>query len=114
VYVTPGNPPDAESAMTFRTKGGSVVAACDAGFGPRVISETAEPDFYPTDLPLIVETLVFFIRPADATNPAITYRLTITCSGGAPRVTVTSYQGDKKVTPSPAPPATTPTTSPSA
>jgi serine/threonine-protein kinase len=115
VAVTGVNPADGGSAMSFRTKGGAVVAVCDA-FGPRVTSVIAEPAFYPNEVSLVLAALVFFTRPADGANPTITYRLTITCSGrgGVPRVTVASYLGDQLVTPSPTTVATNATASPSA
>jgi serine/threonine-protein kinase len=114
--VTAGNPPDGGGeAMSFRTKGGSVVAVCDA-FGPRVTSVVAEPGYYPNEVSLVLAALVFFTRPADGANPTITYRLTITCAGrgGVPRVTVASYLGDQLVTPSPTSVATNATAAPSA
>jgi len=110
-----GTQPVAQRGTSFTTKGGSVVAVCDA-YGPRLLDIEAKPDYYPNQLSLVLAALVFFTRPADGTNPTVTYRLTITCaSGGAePKGTVTSYIGDQLVTPSLTPPATTASAPPSA
>jgi serine/threonine-protein kinase len=115
VYVTVSNQPDAVPAMSFRTKGGSVIVAC-GGFGPDVTSVVAEPGYYPTQLSLVLVALVFFTRPGDGSNPPITYRLTITCpsGGGTPKGTVTSYLGTQLETPTPSSGPTNATTSPSA
>jgi serine/threonine-protein kinase len=95
-----GNPPVVQPATSFSTKGGGVVVVCDT-YGPRLTSVVAKPGYYPNQLSLIIAALVFFTKPANGTNPSITYRLTITCSGSVPRVTVASYIGDQLVTPAP-------------
>ena len=64
----------------------------------------AKPGYYTNQFSLIFAALVFFTKPAEGANPSITYRLTITCSGGVPKVTVASYTGDQLVTPGPPPP----------
>jgi serine/threonine-protein kinase len=104
-----------QQSATFTTQGGSVVAVCDP-YGPRVTDVMARPGYYPNDASLIVRAYVFFTKPGDGASPAITYRLTISCPtvGGEPQGTVTSYIGDKLVTPSPSPPTTTAPPSPSA
>jgi serine/threonine-protein kinase len=105
-----GGAPGTAPATSFPTKGGSVVAVCDA-FGPRVTSIEAAPGFYPNQVSLVLAALVFFTRPANGTDPSITYRLTITCggAGGVPKVTVASYIGDQLVTPTPTTPSKTAT-----
>ena len=100
VTVTGANPPTVAPATSFNTRGGSVVVVCDT-YGPRVTSVLAQPGYYPNQVTLIVAALVFFTKPAEGADPSITYRLTITCSGGEPRVTVASYTGDQLVTTAP-------------
>jgi serine/threonine-protein kinase len=101
-----GNPPVFEPATSFSTRGGSVVVVCDT-YGPRVISVVASPGYYPNQAFLILAAVVYFTKPADSASPSITYRLTITCpNGGVPNVTVTSYVGDKLITPAQATPTT--------
>ena len=101
-----GNQSVVVPATSFRTKGGRVVAVCDA-YGPRVTDVVAEPGFYPNELSVIVKAWVFFTKPGAGSDPATTYRLTITCNASSePKVTTTSYSGDRLVTPAAAAPAT--------
>jgi hypothetical protein len=104
-----------QQPATFTTEGGSVVAVCGP-YGPSLTNVTARPGYYSSELPLLVVAYAGFTKPADGSNPAITYRLTVKCPtvGGVPQGTVTSYLGDKLVTPSPSTPATTAPPSPSA
>ena len=88
-----GNPPVVGPATSYNTKGGSVDVVCDT-YGPRPTNVVANPGYYPNQLSLIFAAFVFFTKPADGADPSITYRLTITCSGGVPKVTVASYIGD--------------------
>jgi len=119
VYVTvpvPGGGNQlVQQPATFNTEGGSVVAVCGL-YGPSLTNVTARPGYYSSEAPLIVVAYAFFTKPAEGSNPAITYRLTVKCPtvGGEPKGTVTSYLGDKLVTPSPSTPATTTSPSPSA
>jgi serine/threonine-protein kinase len=114
VHAGAGSQSAAQQGTSFTTKGGSVVAVCDA-YGPRILEIAAKPDYYPNQFSLVLAALVFFTRPADGTNPTITYRLTITCTGGAePKGSVTYYIGDQLVTPSLTPPASTASAAPSA
>jgi hypothetical protein len=110
-----GNPPVAHPGTLFSTTGGRVVAVCE-GYAPLAAEITPNPGYSPNQLAIIVIAWVFFTKPAEGTNPAITYRLTITCPSGTgePKVTVTSYVGDKLVTPSATPPTTTASAPPSA
>ena len=90
-----------------------MVVVCDT-YGPRVTSVVAKPGYYPNQVSLIFAAFVFFTKPADGANPSITYRLTITCSGGVPRVTVASYIGDQLVTPARRPDHRRPASQPAA
>jgi serine/threonine-protein kinase len=113
VYIN-GNQAPIGPASSFRTKGGTVLAACDT-YGPRLVSVDAAPGFYPNQASLILAAFVFFTKPAAGTDPTITYRVTITCSGSGaePDATVASYLGDKLVTPTPSA-STSPATTTSA
>jgi len=95
-----GNAPVVAPATSFSTKAGSVVVICDS-YGPRVTTVESNPGYYSNQVSLVIAALVFFTKPADAANQSITYRLTITCSGGEPKVTVASYIGDQLMTPDP-------------
>jgi len=119
VYVTvpvPGGGNQlVQQPATFTTEGGSVVAVCGP-LGPSLTDVRARPGFYSGEAPLGFAAYAFFTKPADGSNPAMTYRLTVKCPtvGGAPQGTVTSYLGDKQVTPSPSLPPTTAPPSPTA
>jgi hypothetical protein len=120
VYVTvpvPGGGNQlVQQTATFTTEGGTVVAVCGP-YGPSLTNVTARPGYYSSEVPLVVVAYAFFTKPAEGSSPAITYRLTVKCPtvGGVPQGTVTSYLGDKQVTPSPSStPPTTAAPSPSA
>jgi hypothetical protein len=63
----------------------------------------AAPDYYPNQVSLVLVAFVFFHKVTDPVDQTITERLTITCSGGTPNVTVASYLGTDLVTPTATP-----------
>ncbi len=98
-----GGPPIVQPATSFNTKGGGVVVVCGA-YGPLVTNIAVQPGYHAEQVALIVVAFVFFSKPAEGANPSFTYRLTITCPSGEPKVTVASYTGDQLVTPGPTSP----------
>jgi hypothetical protein len=98
-----GGPPVVQPATSYNTTGGGVVVVCGT-YGPLVTSVVARPGYDSNQIALILVAFVFFTKPADGANPSITYRLTITCPSGEPKVTVASYTGDQLETTGPASP----------